>query len=402
MCALGPEFLLFLAIAQWESASRSLHEFHRLGHTEWSMKHAFFADMGGFVLSTGDGVTFPLTAKQLHYLLVEGYIKEAVFEQKVMLSKRVIDDKNKTDSLVRALTILQILWFVVNCIARVAQALTVTTLELTTLGFIVTTVAVSFFWAHKPSDIGTASHLTIDATVAEIHFNAGDVASQEWFRTPLDFVNDRESYFTLYWTYSVNMIQKVHLLPVRTRRPITSIPDDNMPSLFDTSVRAQIIGSLFSLFCFAINISGWNFWFPSTLERHLWRISSIVLLVTMYVGVSTQIYLVYIHESLKKGFQVLKSGDTVVDSRTAPHAGRTATKNLLDKCRNLAARLRNLTPNKDPAFAAELKVLIVFFPGLTLYVLARAYLMIEDVISLRSLPANAYETVNWAQFLPHA
>jgi len=35
------------------------------------------------------------------------------------------------------------------------------------------------------------------------------------------------------------------------------------------------------------------------------------------------------------------------------------------------------------------------------YALARVYLVVEAVISLRSLPANAYDTPDWSQLIPH-
>ena len=37
---------------------------------------AFFADMGGFVLQTPDWVSFPIDAKQLHYLVTKGYVAD--------------------------------------------------------------------------------------------------------------------------------------------------------------------------------------------------------------------------------------------------------------------------------------------------------------------------------------
>jgi hypothetical protein len=65
---LGPEFVLQYAAGQWSRAKWSVAAF-RDEYPEWHMRHAFFADMGGFVLHTEDGVTFPLNAIQLHWLV---------------------------------------------------------------------------------------------------------------------------------------------------------------------------------------------------------------------------------------------------------------------------------------------------------------------------------------------
>ena len=62
-----------------------------------------------------------------------------------------------------------------NCIGRVAQHLALTTLELTTLGFIVCTIGTSFLWAQKPSDISLPVVLTVECTIAEILVAAGIV-----------------------------------------------------------------------------------------------------------------------------------------------------------------------------------------------------------------------------------
>jgi hypothetical protein len=42
LCIIGPDFLLYLAMGQWESACRSCQEFRNGGYAEWTMRHAFF------------------------------------------------------------------------------------------------------------------------------------------------------------------------------------------------------------------------------------------------------------------------------------------------------------------------------------------------------------------------
>jgi len=59
------------------------------------MTHAFFADMGGFVLASPDFPDFPLDAEQLHYLISKGYLEHPNTD------KELINDKNKADGLAR-------------------------------------------------------------------------------------------------------------------------------------------------------------------------------------------------------------------------------------------------------------------------------------------------------------
>jgi hypothetical protein len=145
---LGPEFIRQLAMGQWTSARRSVADFRRSGYPQWTMAHAFLADMGGFVLRPPDWADFPLDARQVHYLVTEGYVPYT----DAGVDMDVIMDKNKGDGTVRFIAVFQILWFSINCIGRVIQGLAIATLELTTLGFIVCTLGTYCLWAHKPLD----------------------------------------------------------------------------------------------------------------------------------------------------------------------------------------------------------------------------------------------------------
>src|SRR5271155_5787431 len=108
------------------------------------MAHAFLADMGGFILDVEGYENFPLNAKQVHYLVKKGYVNY----EEVGLSKEAITDKNKGEALVRLITVVQILWFTLNTLGRAIQRLAITTLELTTLGFIMCTLGTYCLWAH--------------------------------------------------------------------------------------------------------------------------------------------------------------------------------------------------------------------------------------------------------------
>lgn len=65
LAIIAPEIVLTYAAGQWSRARQSVQAFHESGHQEWTMRSAFFADMGGFVihgkLEQGD-ISFPLNA----------------------------------------------------------------------------------------------------------------------------------------------------------------------------------------------------------------------------------------------------------------------------------------------------------------------------------------------------
>lgn len=59
------------------------------------MRHAFFADMGGFLLRTPDGQTYPLNADLLLLCIQKKFVQYPEYD------KAAIDDKNKNDGLAR-------------------------------------------------------------------------------------------------------------------------------------------------------------------------------------------------------------------------------------------------------------------------------------------------------------
>jgi hypothetical protein len=103
------------------------------------MKHAFYANLGGFFLCTLDFKPIPLDAKQLLYLINCKYINYPVYTEKE------IDDKNKMDVLIRFVSVIQILWFTVITIARAAEGLVITGLELTTAAFVFCSLGAIFY-----------------------------------------------------------------------------------------------------------------------------------------------------------------------------------------------------------------------------------------------------------------
>lgn len=181
MGVLGPEFLLMVTLGEWSSARASVkvrcsigttfiifhscfqQEFRRLGHDDWTMMHGFYADMGGFVLH-GPGIKspFPVDSRQLLFLIRKGYIRYP------RLAEEEICDRNKSDGFARCLAVLQAVFMVVNCAVRVNQGLAVTTLELTTLSFILIFFVTSFCWYHKPSGITTRVPVSLEVHIDRV------------------------------------------------------------------------------------------------------------------------------------------------------------------------------------------------------------------------------------------
>jgi hypothetical protein len=422
---IGPEFIFQLALAQWTSACRSVESFHDLGHSKWSMTHAFFADMGGFVLHAEDHIPFPLDGEQVLYLVKEGYVAVPT----VVVDKMEIQDKNKGDGMARFLTVCQIIWFSVNSISRIIQHLAITTLELTTLGFILCTLGTYFFWAHKPMDVGTSITLVPKTSLAQILRNARQPTPPVYQRTPLDFVDRKQwTSWMLPWTYWLNILRKLGIVFHPIKRPIDKIADDYTP---DLSPWTQFILFILYISYAAVHVAGWNFHFPSQIEVTAWHIATLTIMVAICIDWVTIMLIWQVLPAAKKYFAAkrqehkgaivplsgnkeLKVSMACIQSSPLPAPGKTPVAqttlpSLASLClsyprtilRNVAQSFRNNSPDRDPALDVPLKAIIPITLFAACYIVARAYILIEDLVNLRAQPASAFETVQWANFLPH-
>lgn len=178
--------------------------------------------MGVFVVRTSDGVTWPLDANQLYYLIDQGWIKESVVSAQIILKRGDIDDRNKQNTLVRVFSIAQILWFLISCAARLYQRLPLTTLELTTVGFIVTTVGVAILWFNnQPAGIETQQIIELEVSVSDLHEKERLTSSYYWYDTPLDFLDPEKPYFGVASQYCLDIVFEIFMSRRAHSRPIT-------------------------------------------------------------------------------------------------------------------------------------------------------------------------------------
>lgn len=365
LAILGPEIVLTYAAGQWSRARQSVEAFNRSGYGQWTMRLGFFADMGGFALEPKGGQSFPLNAKQLHWLIDEGHIEyPAVRPEEIW-------DKSKQDYLVKIITLVQVTYLVVECIGRTAQGLAITTLELNTLAIVICSLMTAFTWLHKPADVRTRITITTPKAIEEIAGNA------KWHLTPLDFVDENGPG----WSVNVQPFMKMPVIP--RQRPIQRIPNDRFPM---NPYGAQEYCVCFATLLFTgLHILGWNFAFPSQLEQTLWRVSSLILF-----GVTA-------------AFWVLETMASWV------RLGRWKWLYLRlcqpDKLHDFErARDERLNQSRKEKTRTELPLPWEFWcilPVAILYGLARLYQVVEAFLQLRDVDASVFVHVSWSVYLPH-
>lgn len=283
-------------------------------------------------------------------------------------------------------------WFSINSILRAAQGLHVTTFELTTLAFIPCMIVTSLCWLHKPTDISRTILLRSSYSISEILTHAGDAAHEPYVNTPLDFISRREWCISILWAHDQVILDKLRI-PLFSRkisvRPIDRIPNDNWPYL-DT--RAYTMTLLFSGCYCAIFFAAWNFSFPSLIEQTLWQISSVG---TIAVGTLFYLCEVWLFRMPEKYISSRKNDE----EETMQRARNTCKAE--SRFQKLLEYLRNNSPNKDPALRMELRAIIPLMFLSAFYSICRIYILVEDVVGLRSLPASSFETVDWSRYVPH-
>lgn len=395
---LGPEFLFQIALGQYLSARNSVKQFRESGIKTWTMTHAFYADMGGFVLRTRgwdqypEGwEKFPVNAKQVHYLWTEGYID---FPR---ISKKDIRDKNKVDGVLRIFTVSQIVWFVVNMAGRRAQNLAITCGELTTAAFIVCSFGTVMCWLSKPADVTTFVIIQTDATIAEIICNAGDRAKTPYSNTPLDFVSRKEWPWSIYWSNWINILRCMGIEFGPKKKPVDRF--ENTYSLELPGNTKWIFFGVTAVYS-SIFIAGWNYKFPTYTELILWRAAAGTMFASMvaywFVTELGFVWWPYLRERFQRNIPDICDIHQVTSNSSPKHSGK-----LRSTLSYVAACVRNNTVSQDPQFNVPLKSILGTYVIGVFYCHARTYLFIADIIQLRSLPASAYDTVDWSRYLPH-
>ncbi|KAJ7053322.1 hypothetical protein C8F01DRAFT_1330088 [Mycena amicta] len=309
---LAPEFMVGFAARQYFVARRFSKKF------KVSKRHGFFISMGGFVSRSNHQPI--VTSHQLHG--VPGYLADiqAVREQD-------IKDKSKGDALSKGVAIAQQIWFTTQCLARVHQHLPVTQLELVTLAFAVVNVFVSLLWFRKPLDV--QEPLMVGPEDSEEAFSRG---------------NDNPQKMALgnqIWGSMTGIYPDYNPAASTPVPPFWSSDQEDGSGTAvssDPALRMEcMVGGVFG----AIHSAAWHTDFPTTKERLMWRICSLVVSVLPVWG-----FTITSRESLSmsKGISLL---------------------------------------------------------FLSLYVIARTILIVLAFAAFRSLPPGTFVDVNWTVYIPH-
>ena len=122
---------------------------HKIGTLDrgWTKTHGYFIQMGGFMLFDGDNPKGVLSPDTLSELFRAGKIEFPT------VTEEEIEDRSKADAFSKTIALGQTLWFVAQCIARSAQHLDLTLVELSTLSLAVLNGLMYYLWWNKSLDV---------------------------------------------------------------------------------------------------------------------------------------------------------------------------------------------------------------------------------------------------------
>ncbi|KAG2755143.1 hypothetical protein P692DRAFT_20827581 [Suillus brevipes Sb2] len=298
----------------------------------WKTIHGFFAWMGGFMLYIDGKPRATLTSDELRHFVRVGSVDMPV------ISEAEIEDRSKGDGLSKGIALLQLVWFVIQLVARRVQNLPITLLEIDTLAVATLTCVAYGLWWKKPKDVGCP---------CIVYWNGRHLPSQLTY--------DTENFHSLGVGFLDRLIYPfTSLMGIGASVSPRAAHSRRVPSLggysnhyYATSVR--LIGCFSGMVFGAIHCLGWNYLFQRPTEHMLWRAASL--------GIASAPALLFVYVEYWVGWR---------NSRVVRYI-----------------------------------IMCVALITSIIYIAARVTLIVLIMLSLRSLPLGAYDTVAWTQFISH-
>jgi hypothetical protein len=393
--AAAPEMFVYFAYREKLWAKSEYEEAVAiLGQENWSIAHGFYSQMGGFAVELDAENDSGRIIRYADTDSICRFFQEGRISPNNWITKEDIEDKAKVDGLVKGLTILQLLWLLVQCSARLAQHLPLTTLELSTLAYVPCAIFMYYLWWDKPYEINIPTYLSLDPEGTYIRDNmssshtqldlrrgitgpsesneSDEPKSDNSSRNKPTFLDSKASYkksMSDSWEIHARSHASQafpgrlpgHQVYCMTRQCLSSL------DYFETYSHAYVTSAVFFLVG-AIHLSAWNISFATTYERTAWRICSIFITVSMPL-----VWLINRMLEWRPSFQAWKLSKSIHED-----SADTSTKPAIER----------LIHGLWYVFAVP-------------YVIARLYLLVEVFVALRAAPKDVYRTPEWTNFVPH-
>ncbi|PBK83049.1 hypothetical protein ARMGADRAFT_975243 [Armillaria gallica] len=373
-------------------------------HQSLTMTHGFFLAMGGFCYTCVGGMTAPTGVSANRFLddsRVEWTSEHIVslnslrnepplVEDLTQVDVKAIEDKSKGDALSKTISILQISWFITQCITRAIQRLPITLLEMTALAFAGISVITYSLWWYKPLNV--QCHISLDKQDRRNYTPAPEsIQSQEslslaskntmpfWSHLSIAAVTGSLQWF-LKGAMTTVLSMEADLGLARDtehgsfrfssgRGYMRVLGADEPNETWARFVMTVGVGSLFGAF----HCAAWSFYFPSHAEMLLWRVSSVAVVIGLLAA------------SHLPGAFLITQGNALAWTR--------------NKLWETDQRVL-WTPWRNSRFV-EFILTAISCAGIIAYIIGRMALVILAFMQLRSLPPLAFHAIQWTTYIPH-
>jgi hypothetical protein len=170
--------------------------------------------------------------------------RHGIIEKLPSVEKEDIQDRSKSDGLVRILAVIQVLWLVVQMIARQIVHVSSSALEFSTLAFSSCAFIIYLIEWSKPKDVAVHIYIDTEAVVSDASFKAIAEAA------PTIFMRNRHYYMPQSCVHQV--IEGEY-----------KGEDVDKLVVLTTILATTLFGG--------IHLIAWNLDFPTPVERLLWR-----------------------------------------------------------------------------------------------------------------------------------
>jgi hypothetical protein len=186
-----------------------------------------------------------------------------------------INDKSKSDSLVRAITVVQITWIVVQIIVRGFRSLAISQLEISVVAF--ATCAVIIYGVNWEKPKGVEVPITIISYPGLFPKDTMEILKRH-----RDGAHREENFFATViviaealFACSPDIDSTLDKWPLG--KPIPNVYNRNAPWDGVPLSKSDVFGLFFGTTVFgAVHIAAWNFVFPTPVESLLWKIAAIL------------------------------------------------------------------------------------------------------------------------------
>ncbi|KAG2117511.1 hypothetical protein BD769DRAFT_1778022 [Suillus cothurnatus] len=312
--------------------------------------------MGGFMLYVNGVPRATLRPNELERFVHDGSVEIPI------IMEADIEDRSKGDALSKGIAIVQLVWFVLQLVARYIQKLPMTLLEFETLAVATLTCIAYGFWWKKPKTVGRPYAVYWKGTASppsELAYDKVDAifAAENWVDLLLTYV------YSLPSLMGVGIFNSPHA--VHSRR-VPSIGGYDVDSAHRHRVIVLLVGCFSGAVFGGIHCLGWNVLFQGHTEQILWRAASLAIVFAPLSIFVLNGYAIWLGHFWLDHFWLDRS--------------------WLDHWSNVG----------------EAIAFLILLASLLIYIVARFTLLVLVLMSFQSLRApGIYDTVAWTKFIPH-